>query len=144
MRAEFWAFQDDNGVHVFDGEMFFVEKFTGVFEKLQAVRALPLGIGVREMRADVAKPSGAQQRVAERVGDHVPVGVADGALVERDFDATDDELAPFGEAMQVVANAAAHAHAFFCSSCKMKRASSMSAGLVILMLRSEPCMTWTS
>src|SRR5260221_14739965 len=113
MRAEFWAFQDDNGVHVFDGEMFFVEKFTGVFKKLQAVRALPLGIGVREMCADVAKPSGAQQRVAERVRDYIAIGMAYGAFVERDFDAADDELAPFGEAMQVVPNAAARAHAFF-------------------------------
>src|SRR5882672_4257601 len=74
---------------------------------------------------------------------YIAVGMAYRAFVEWDFDAADDQLAPFGEAMQVVADAAADAHAF-CSSCKIKRASSMSAGLVILMLRSEPWITWTS
>src|SRR5579864_462998 len=98
--------------------MFFVEEFARVLEKLQAIGALPLGIGVGEMRADVAQSCRAQERVAECVGNYVAVGMADGTFVERDFDATDDELAPFGEAMQIVANAAANAHAFFCSRCR--------------------------
>ena len=67
------------------------------------------------MRADVAESRGAEQRVAKRVGYNVAIGMADGAFVEWDFDAADDELAAFGEAMQVVADAAANAHAFFCS-----------------------------
>jgi len=65
------------------------------------------------MRADVSQTRRAQQRVAECVGHDVAVGMSHGALVERDFDAADDELAPLGEAMQVVADAAANAHAFF-------------------------------
>src|ERR1700730_288321 len=55
MRAELWALEDYYGIHVFDSEMLFVEEFAGVLEKLQAVRAFPFGVGVREMRADVAQ-----------------------------------------------------------------------------------------
>jgi len=113
MRAEFGAFEDDDGVHVFDGEMLLVEKFAGMLEKLQAVGALPLGVGVRKMRADVAKARGAEQRVAERVGDHIAVGVAYRPFIEGDFDPADDELAAFREAMEIVADAAADAHARF-------------------------------
>jgi hypothetical protein len=116
--AEFGALKDDDGIDVFDGEMFFVEEFAGVLEEQKAVRALPFGIGVGKVGADVAKASGAKKGVAERVGYHVAVGMAYWAFVEGDFDAADDELAAFREAVQVVADAAANAHAFFCSSCK--------------------------
>jgi hypothetical protein len=115
MGAELGAFEDDDGVNMFDGEMFFVEEFAGVLEKLQAVGTLPLWIGVREMGADVSEARGTEQSVAKRVGYNVAIGMADGAFIEWDFDATDDELAALREAMQVVADAAADAHAFFCS-----------------------------
>ena len=43
--------------------------------------------------ADVAQPRGAEQRVADRVQQHVGVGVAVEALVVRDLDAADHQLA---------------------------------------------------
>src|SRR5712664_2736481 len=101
---------------MFDREMLFVEKFARVLKKQKAVRTLPLGVGIGEMRADVSQTRRAQKCIAERMGHYVAVGMSDGAFVERDFDAADDELAPFGEAVQVIADAAANAHAFFCSS----------------------------
>ncbi len=47
--------------------------------------------------------------------DSVAIGMADRPFVERQFDATDDELSSFAQAMQVVADAAARAHAFLLS-----------------------------
>jgi len=55
MRAKFWALEDDYRVHVFDGEMFFVEEFARVLQEQKAVCALPLGIGVGKMGADVSQ-----------------------------------------------------------------------------------------
>src|SRR6266481_4524526 len=55
MRAEFRFFDDDDGIHVLDCQMLFVEKFARVFEEHQAVRALPLGIAVWKMRADISQ-----------------------------------------------------------------------------------------
>ena len=113
MRAELWSFEDNDGVDVFDAKMFFVEEFAGVLEELKAIGALPLGVGVGKMCPDVAQTRRAEERVAERVGYDIAIGMADGALVKGDFDAADDQLASFGEAMQIVADAAADAHAFF-------------------------------
>ncbi len=59
------------------------------------------------MRADVAEPRGAQQRVAERMRQRVAIGMAHGPLVEWNFDAAEDQLAAFGEAVQIVADARA-------------------------------------
>ena len=65
---------------------------------------------------DVAEPRSPQQRIAKRVGHHVAVRMPHWALLVRHFNSPDDQLAPFGQAMQVIANAAAVAHAFFCSA----------------------------
>jgi len=43
------------------------------------------------------------------VCEHVAVGMADGAFVERKGNATNDERAAFGEAVEIVADAAADA-----------------------------------
>ena len=116
MRAKLGAFQNHHSIDVLDNEMLFVQEFSGVLEKQQAVRALPLGIAVRKVRADVAEPRSPQQRIAKRVCHHVAVRMPHWALLVRHFNSPDDQLAPFGQAMQVIANAAAVAHAFFCSA----------------------------
>src|SRR5205807_10401063 len=95
-----------------DRKVFLREQLLGVLQKEQAVRAFPFRIAVREMCADVAESRRAEQSVAERVGEHVAVGMADGPLVERQLDAADHELSPFRQPMQIVANATARAHAF--------------------------------
>ena len=53
------------------------------------------------MPPDVAQARGAQERVADRVHEHVGVGMPQQALVMRNLDAADDELAPFGERMHI-------------------------------------------
>jgi hypothetical protein len=106
MRAELWFFHDHNGVYVLDRQTFFVEKLASVFEKHQAVRAFPFGIGVWEMSSDIAECRCAQQRVAHGVGENIAVGVPDRSFVERERDAADDERAALRQAVQVVADAA--------------------------------------
>src|SRR6476646_6626994 len=75
---------------------------------------------------------------------NITVGVAHRALIERELDASDYQLAAFFQAMEVVPYAAADTHDLARSRSSRKRASSISAGLVILMLRSEPRTTCTS
>jgi len=116
--TELGAFENDHNIDVFDLEGVLVEKLTRVLEEEKAVGALPPGVGIGKMRADVAKPGSAEERVAESVGHDVAIGVADGSLVEGDFDAADNELAAFGETVKVVANAATNAHDFLCSRCR--------------------------
>jgi len=102
MRAEFWALKNDDDVDVVDDEKLFLQQFADVFKKQKAVGAFPLGIGVGEVRADVTESGRAEQRVAKGVGYNIAVGMADGPFVKGHLGAADDELAPFGEAMQIV------------------------------------------
>jgi hypothetical protein len=53
---------------------------------------------------------GAEDRVDDRVGEHVGVGVAREAQLVRDLDAAEDQAAIRGEAMRVDADARADAH----------------------------------
>ena len=69
--------------------------------------ALPFRIGIREMRADVAEARRAEQRVAKRVAQHIAIGMAHRAFVERNFDSADHQLAAFGQAVQIVADSGA-------------------------------------
>ena len=110
MRAKLRALKDHNGVDVLDGKVPFVKKFANVFEKVKAVRAFPLGIAIREMRANIAEAGGTEERIANGVREDVAIGMPDRPFAEGNYDAADDEIAASGEAMQVVANSAAKAH----------------------------------
>ena len=57
------------------------------------------------MLADVAEPGGAEQRVDDRVGQSVGVGVSVEAELVRNFDAAEDQLAAGHEAVGVIADA---------------------------------------
>src|SRR5258708_22640449 len=124
--------------------MLLIQQLLGVFQKEQAVCALPLRIRIRKMRADISQACRAQQRVAQRMRQHVAVRMPDGTFVKRQLDASDYELASFRQPVQVVADSTACTHAFWRSRSRYNFASSMSAGLVIFILLSEPSTTCTS
>src|SRR5258706_9075366 len=107
MRAELWLFGDDHCVQMRYMELFFSEKFARMFQKSQAGDVFPLRIGVRKMCADVAESRGAEQRVANCVGQRVAVGVSHWAFVKWHFDSAEDEFASFREAMKIVADSCA-------------------------------------
>ena len=70
-------------------------------QELAAVDALVAGVRVGEVPADVAQRRRAQQRVADRVQEHVGVAVAQEALVVRDLDPADHELPARDERVDV-------------------------------------------
>src|ERR1700680_1032935 len=104
MRAQLRLFGDDDCIHVRYAELVFGQQVAYAFQKSQARNIFPFRIGVRKMRADVAKPRSAEQRVADRVRQRVAVGVSHGSFVKWNFDAAEDQFAAFREAVKVVAN----------------------------------------
>jgi hypothetical protein len=74
-------------------------------QKDEAVASLPSGIGVREVRADVAERRRAQDRVGDRVRQDVRVGMAFQAEFTWDRHATQDQGPPRRETMHVPAEA---------------------------------------
>ena len=92
--TELWFFGDDNGIDVLDGEVFFVEKLAGVLEEEEAVGTLPFAIAIGKVGADIAKTSGAKERVAKGMREHIAIGMANGPFVKGEFDAADDKLRP--------------------------------------------------
>ena len=99
------------------------EQARDVAQQLAAVDAVVLRVAVGKMPADVAQRRRAEQRVADRVQQHVGVAVAREALVVRNLDAADHEPAPGDEGMHVETLAdAKHVH----SPLNRMRASCMS------------------
>ena len=86
-----------------------VTRSSTVAQQRHRVGVLPQLVGVREVLADVAEPGRAEQRVDDRVREHVGVGVAREAALAGDLDAAEDQRPPVREAMRVDADPAAHA-----------------------------------
>ena len=72
------------------------------------VGVAPQLVGVGEVLADVAEPGGAEQRVDDRVGEDVGVGVARQPAVARNLDPAQDQRPAGLEAVGVDADAGAH------------------------------------
>src|SRR4029077_15462696 len=104
MRAQLRFFQDDDRIDVQYSEAPFNEQVAHSLQESQARNILPSRSGIRKMRADIAKPRRAEQRVADGVGQRVAVGVSRGPLVERNLDAAEDEFAALREAVKVIAD----------------------------------------
>ncbi len=77
-------------------------------QQLAAVDALVACVAVRKVLADVAEGRGAQERIADRMQEDIRVAMAQEALLVRDLDAADDELAPRDELVDVESLADAH------------------------------------
>ena len=77
-------------------------------QQVDRVGVAPGLVVVGEERADVALAGGAEQGVDHGVGEHVGVGVPGEAARVIDLDPAEDEAAPLGEAVAVVADPDAH------------------------------------
>src|SRR5713226_1046043 len=115
-------------------------------QKLCAVRAFPLRIGIRKVHPDVAQRRRAQQCIRDRVRKNIGVGVALQTKIGSHRDTAENERAPRGETMNVPAQPGPDHDAVSpaSSSARNNLARSMSVGFVILRLRSLPCTTLTS
>src|ERR1700674_2425698 len=116
MRAKLGSFENDHRVDMLDDQVFFVQQFFCVLQEKQAVGVFPPGIAVRKVRADIAQPCRAKQRIAKRMSEYVTIGMSCRTFIKRHYDATDHQRAAVNEAMKVVTDSAADAHAFFCSA----------------------------
>jgi len=104
VRPELGALAHDDNIHVHNSHAATRKKFAGVLDELETSGALPFRIGIWEMRTDVTQPAGTEDRIAQRVTKHIAVGMPNRSLVEWNFNPRQNQLAPVGQAMQVVSN----------------------------------------
>ena len=96
---------EDREVGVGDAPALAAQERDDGLEEPDAVRALPLRVGVGEEVPDVAERGGAEERVHQRVRRRVGVRVAEEAEGELELDAAQDEPPPRDEAVDVEAGA---------------------------------------
>lgn len=107
MRQDARRLADERGVNVDHAPTRCPHAIEGLAQQDAAVGARVGRIGVRKEAADVAQPSRTQQRIGERMQQHVGVGMTEQAALEGDGDAADDQRPPGHERMHV--EALAHA-----------------------------------
>src|SRR4030095_2344742 len=107
MRAELRFFRDHNSIDVFNGQVFLIQELSRVLQEHKAAGALPPGIGIGEMCADIAERRSAKERVAQRVRENVAIRMPDWTFIERKCDPADNQRTASRKTVQIVANAAA-------------------------------------
>uniref|UniRef100_E6QHF0 Uncharacterized protein n=1 Tax=mine drainage metagenome TaxID=410659 RepID=E6QHF0_9ZZZZ len=125
MGRHFRRLGHDRRVDVHDPVARFGEETAYFPQDDPAVDVLELLVGVGKMPADVAQCRCADQRVANRMQQHVRIGVAHEPLPEGNLHAADDQLAPRNERMHV--ESLPYSHVLFLSA-KIIAAIAMSAG----------------
>src|SRR5579883_1407942 len=122
-----------------------------MLQKLRASGALPFGCGIGKMHADIAQRQRAQNGIRHGVKQNVGIRVPGQSEVAGNLHTCQNQRAPRFDTMRVPAltDAKRRLHQRGSSSVALsrlryKRASSMSLGLVILILRSVPSTTETS
>ena len=97
------ALNDDRRVDVRDRPAVPHGELVARREQPQRVGVLPLLVGVGKVRAEIAERARTEERVADRVGQHVAVAVSERAAVVVDAHAADDERPPFDQPVRVEA-----------------------------------------
>jgi hypothetical protein len=110
VRCELRRLGDDRGVGIGDRIALRGRLRHHSAQQLAAVGVLPPRVVGREMVAEVAQCERAQNRIGERVQQHVRVGMTLQAAPVRNRDAADDERAPFDQCMDVEAVANTNIH----------------------------------
>ena len=113
VRRELRRLGDDRRVEVADRQPAAAHEADDVAQQRAAVGALPARIGVGEVRAEVAQRERAQQRVADRVQQHVGVASGRQAALVRNVDAAQDQRPAGDQRVHVEAVADAESHAAF-------------------------------
>jgi hypothetical protein len=104
VRGKLGLFEADGGIHVHDGVTSLADEASNLAEEKEAGDVAPPRGSVGEMVADIAECRGAQQRVTDGVDEGVAIRVAQGAFVERNVNAAQNQFPPArGEAMHIVA-----------------------------------------
>src|SRR5688500_15406669 len=80
----------------------------GFAEQLDRIRAFPGHVRGRKMRSNVTERSRTQHGIGHGVRDRIRIRVTSQSMCVGNFDAAEDELAPFGETVGVVAYTYTH------------------------------------
>ena len=112
MRRQLRRLRDHGAVDVLDREAGSLDACGALAQQHAAVGALERRVRVGEVAADVAERRRAEQRVGDRVQQHVRVRVAEQAAFVRNRHAADDEGAPLDELVHVVALSDSEIHAY--------------------------------
>ena len=73
MRRHFWRLSNDGVVDIADLPAFGVDQAHHMTQQHATVRTFEGRVGVREMLADIAQRRGAEQRITERMQQHVAI-----------------------------------------------------------------------
>jgi hypothetical protein len=104
--AHSWTVSDDLDDHIADRAARLIEAMAYLAQQGHAGRSRPAAVGRAEDRAQVAQAGGRQERVADRVGGHVSVGVALKAVaLVRPVEARESERAARTERVDVDSDA---------------------------------------
>ena len=104
VRSDARFLADEHAVGVHELPAGILDALVGDAEEVERRGALPLRLAGREERADVLQAGSAEQRVDERVREHVAVGVADEPARVLDPDTAEDERDAFGQDVRVDAD----------------------------------------
>ena len=101
MRVHLRAFAHHDAIDVYNLVTGLADFLAHLAQEFQAVRALERGVGIREVRADIAEARGPEQRIANCMQKHVGIAMAQQALLVRDIYTTDNALAAFHKLVNV-------------------------------------------
>ena len=104
MRANLRPLEDDDNVHVLDGESSSADEASDFMQQLDARCVLPPRIGIRIMLPDIAGARRAQNGIRDRVTHNVSVRMSERAALGGDIDAAEYQPPAFDQAVQIVAN----------------------------------------
>jgi hypothetical protein len=134
--AEPRGLADHGGVDVHEMRSLRDEKVHDCPEQDEARHACIAGVRIREVAAQVAEGEGSEQRLTDRMGEDVGVGVAAQAAPARDGHAAEHQRASVHQRMEIEAEAGArHAGPRPARRPSHWRAVSRSSGVVILRFR---------
>ena len=102
LRRKLRSLRDNGAVDVPDRIAVLADNARHLAQQLYAVRAEKTVVIVREKLADIAKCSGAEQRVHQCMGKHIRVRMAEQPLFIRYLDPAEDQLPPFDELMHII------------------------------------------
>ncbi len=108
MRRHLRRLGDDGGIDIADRVPLGLYLRQHVAQQHAAVGALELRVGVREMLADIPQRRGTKQRVAQRVQQHVAVGMGEQPEPVWNPHAAKRDVVAFTEAVHVVTVADTH------------------------------------
>src|ERR1700722_16033216 len=110
VRDELGALHNDRAVHVDKLKSLRDDTREHRLQQLDRIGVAVALVAVGEVLADVTKAGSTQQSVNHRVREHVGVGMAVKAKLAGDLNAAQDESAPWGQPVGVVADAAERRH----------------------------------